>query len=337
MTLRISSLATVLLFLWLAGCAADTRIRVRHVPEVPLPGVHSLKVEPFHTTGELHVDQVPKLGGLPEVLLKFAVKAGVNMWASSQEETWSQWSAADLRAALIRNGYFEIGDSMAADATLLGTCTYDVRDVSDGPSNSTGGEATVRIRFEVVDADGRILGSGVVEERPEAVAPGTGAGKKGVLIPDWTELLRSAMSEANLELVRRLTPHHATEKRVFAKPGSKRIRKANLMAARGDWNDAVALWREALEGDSLDRSSGWFNLAVHDEFQGDLDSALAKYEASQAAMSQEGIETSIERVRSRIREWERLRGPGSWREKKRPSPNPDSKVRPGPWLDHRRP
>lgn len=328
----IRPLLASLTLLLVAGCASTTKIQVQRAPEIDLPGVRSLQVEPISTTGGLDLDQISTGGGLLGVALDVAVNVGTNVVASRQDGKWSDWSTADLRGALVRNGTFEVRETKDADAILKGSCEYDVRDVPETIEEKVDGKvvssykiertATARVRFEVVAPDGKVLGAGNVEQARKVKVEEADAETARDRIPDWEDLVHKAIADANEKVVSRIAPYYVTEERTFAKAGSKSIEKGNKLAAKGDWDGAATLWRQALEGNSQDRSSGLFNLAIRDESRGDLDSALAKYEASKAAKSQKGIEISLQRVRSRIQERERLRAAAALRDSSATRPNP---------------
>lgn len=318
---RLGYLVFVLGLLGLNACATTISVRIRRAPELNLPGVKTLHVDPFEVDGNLDLDVANTGGGLLGAVADMAVDAGVNKLAERKHKGIRKQHVDGLRGVIVSDGYYTIVDSNSpADGKLSGSILYAVRDeggeqtrtkkVKDKEVSYQVYELTrtaeVTIRLVVTAADGTVLGSTeLVSQAADATTADSDRDARNN-IADWESLVRRAVRDAQTPSLQRIAPYFVTERRRLAKGDSDSIKDANKAAARGEWKAAAQLWTTAGQaGTSNDKLAAIYNLGVYAEVEGRLEDALKQF--NEARASDARYTTDVARVENRIQEEARIK------------------------------
>jgi hypothetical protein len=121
------------------------------------------------------------------------------------------------------------------------------------------------------------------------------------------QLLDDAAAMMGINYGSYISPHFAQTSRMIFKSGNRQIKQGYEKAAAGDWRSAAVIWREALsEPDNKVRAKASFNLAVANEMEGLLESALEWAEQSYQFFPDTINTTYIEILKERIKNQEEI-------------------------------
>lgn len=315
---RLSPIMLVALLLLLCSCVSQVKLNVRHAPELNLPGVRSLSVEPFVANGNLHLDAGTFGKGFVGAVASAAVGMVNNKLAEEKVPSLVNAQQFGLKDALVRDGFFQVKESGSADARLGGSFQYEVRDnVGEQESKDGSGKivrtytltrkGTVMVSFSVTAADGTLLGSSQVAGSVEKKSTGSTKDETRVNAVAWEQVVQEALAQTYPLLVKKIAPYFVSETRTLEKGEGEGVKAGNAAAEKGDWPTALTHWNAALVGGSAaDRVAATCNLAIYDEVEGRLAEALKKYEE----LSRNGGDKYVKeagRIRARIAEEEKLR------------------------------
>lgn len=122
-------------------------------------------------------------------------------------------------------------------------------------------EGTVTIAYKLVNpATGELLASDTVSRHFEGrIVNGSGS------LPPQGEVLDNLLNECAGEIVAALAPHEVSVEvqlvtRSWWLSGSRTVKRGVTAAERGDWDEAEACWKQAIEDDP-DNDAAIFNLA----------------------------------------------------------------------------
>lgn len=126
-------------------------------------------------------------------------------------------------------------------------------------------------------------------------------------LPDGRSIVAGLAMQAGEDYAVRVAPTWMEEQRriiggnIFT--GDRRLRHANALARRGDWESAAAAYRRAAKsGDAKVRGKALYNLSVAQEAMGDLDGAV---DTARQAMQTLGDRKSRNRVAEVVRQRDR--------------------------------
>ncbi|MEK7392007.1 MAG: hypothetical protein AAB214_05505, partial [Fibrobacterota bacterium] len=97
------------------------------------------------------------------------------------------------------------------------------------------------------------------------------------------------------------------ESRAFEKGDDSRIKDAGKQADEGSWDAAVDTLKSTLSGTPKDKVASLHNLAIYDESQGEVDSALVKYQEVQKLDPSSSHAADVSRTLGRVEEIKRLK------------------------------
>lgn len=296
----------ILLFagcLALAGCATSVQFQTLHGPALDLNGARKIKIGKFSTQGR---PSAPMHG-----LIDLFGDVVASTLDKSRDAKRDAWIREDLVRQLSGTGRLELVDEDTFDLALEGSYSFDLSD--NGPNSNGSDEisivrtATTKILYAVTTKSGRILSTDSV--RGSAQVNGTGKTTSDVTIylAGWNEeILRQSIGSANSALSHAFAPYRTMESRLLGTGDDKSIKAANKLAAKGRWEEAVALWKRASNGSPKDRIASLRNLAIYHESRGELDSALALYEQAQVLDPSESSFAQIRQTKRWIQDSRRL-------------------------------
>lgn len=326
--------------LLLAGCASSTRLQIQRAPELSLPGVKTVKIKEFDVTGDLDLDLVSG-NGLLGAVVNAAVDAGANALAAKKDSALQKQNLSNLRQAIAQNGYFTVTDGEEYDAVISGSSYYEVKDDGEEVESKEDGKtrrlyelrrkASTRVRFTVADKAGNVLAASEASGLQTSSASGEYAGEARDRIESWQTLVRKSFASADAALVKKIAPYYVTESRTFESGDDKSFKAANKSAQDGVWEGAISSWRGALGGSTKDKAAAYHNLAIYDEYKGELDSALAKYLEVQKLAPSSSHAADVARTQTRVEEARKLREAEAARAAKAaPAPIPAPVAEPAP-------
>lgn len=302
--------------LLVAGCASSTRLQIQRAPELSLPGVKTVKIKEFDVTGDLDLDLVSGKGLLGAVV-NAAVDAGANALAAKKDSALQKQNLSDLRQAIAQNGYFKVTDGEDYDAVIAGSSYYEVKDDGEEVESKEDGKtrrsyalkrtASTRVRFTVSDKTGAVIAASEASGVQTSNSSGDYAGEARDRIESWQTMVRKGFASADAALVRKIAPYYVTESRTFETGDDKAIKGANKSAQDGVWDGAISTWKAALGGSTKDKAAAYHNLAIYDEYKGELDSALVKYQEVQKLSPSSSHAVDVARTQTRVEEARRLR------------------------------
>lgn len=270
----------------LFSCSSTVNVQVLKKPAIELNGVQKIAIGSFKSSGSLDLDLVDRKGGLAGALLGVAVDVGTNAALTNerQNQSFDNYFVNGLKSQMIQNGSYQVVES-SADATLRGNVIYHVRDQRSSKeySRKDGSKYTVQdldrtaqteIQLEVVAADGHILGAQTIAGSAHSSAESENINSAREQLAQWDGLVREALSRTWLGSVHSVAPYKVYERRTLAKGDSKYISKGNDAAEDGDWTKANQYWQEAMKSSVKDQAAAQHNLAIKEEVQGNLNSAL---------------------------------------------------------------
>jgi len=318
-----------------SGCASTTRLQIKRAPELSLPGVKTVKVKEFDVSGDLKLD-LTSGGGLLGAVVSAGLDAGVNAAASKKDEGFQKQNLADLKQAILKNGYYKITDGDNYDALISGSYVYDVEDDGEEGSEKTKEgtrywyeikrKASVKVNFTVADKTGSVIGASDASGATSASTQADNRSRARDNIEGWQSLVRKCFTQSNEALVRKIAPYYVTESRSFEKGDDSRIKDAGKQASEGSWDAAVATWKSTLSGSPKDKVASLHNLAIYDESQGEVDSALVKYQEVQKLDPSSSHARDVSRTLSRVEEIKRLKDAEAARAAATPAPAPAAPV-----------
>lgn len=335
--LLISAGAAALL---LNGCATSTRLQIQRAPEISLPGVKTVKIKEFDVSGDLDLDLVSG-SGLLGAVVNAAVDASANALATKKDSALQRQNLADLRQALVQNGYFKLTDGEDYDALISGSSYYEVRDDGDEFESKEDGKtrrgykiqrkASSRVRFTVADKTGNIIAASEASGLQTTSSTGDTHSEARDRIESWQPLVRKSFAAADAALVKKIAPYYVTEIRTFETGDDKSIKTANKAAQDGMWDGAISGWKTSLSGSGKDKAASYHNLAIYDEYKGELDSALVKYQEVQKLAPSTSHAADVARTQTRIEEARKLREAEAARAAaSKPAPAPAPVAEPAP-------
>lgn len=306
------------LCLSIISCSSTVQVQVRKAPVVDLPGVKTISVESFNTSGSLDLDLMDRQGGLAGALLGVAVDVGANAALANQKQNQSfdKYFVSGLTQQFLQNGTFAILQN-GGDAKLNGNIHYRVHDQrgtkeytrKDGSKymlSTLDRNAVVDVQVQVLDSRGQILGVNTLSASTHSSAESENLDRaRGALAP-WDGMVREALNRTWAGAVRTIAPYTVYETRTLAKGDSKGISKGNDAAEDGDWTFAEKYWREALNGSSKDQAAAWHNLAIRAEVQGQLEESLNLLLKARQLSDQSDWFQEENHLRARIAEEKRL-------------------------------
>lgn len=315
--------------LLVSGCASTTRLQIKRAPEMSLPGVKTIKLKEFDVTGDLKLD-LTSGGGLLGAVVSAGLDAGVNAAAAKKDEGFQKQNLSDLKQAILKNGYYKITDGDNYDALITGSYVYDVEDDGEEGSEKTKEgtrywyeikrKTNAKVNFTVADKTGNIIGASDASGYTTASARGDDKYQARNNIEGWQSLVRKCFSQSNEALVRKIAPYYVTESRTFEKGDDSRIKDAGKQASEGSWDAAVATWKSTLSGTPKDKVASLHNLAIYDESQGEVDSALVKYKEVQKLDPSSSHAQDVSRTLGRVEEIKRLKDAEAARAAATPAP-----------------
>jgi len=319
-----------------SGCASTTRLQIKRAPELSLPGVKTIKLKEFDVSGDLRLD-LTSGGGLLSAVVNAGLDAGVNAAASRKDEGFQKQNLSDLKQAILKNGYYKVTDGDNYDALITGSYVYDVEDDGEEGSEKTKEgtrywyqikrKTTAKVNFTVADKTGNIIGASDATGSATANTQADTRSQARNNIEGWQTLVRRSFTQSNESLVRKIAPYYVTESRSFEKGDDTRIKDAGKQAAEGSWDAAVATWKSTLSGTPKDKVASLQNLAIYDESQGEVDSALVKYQEVQKLDPSSSHAADVSRTMSRVEEIKRLKEAEAARA---PAPAPAPVAAPAP-------
>lgn len=302
--------------LLVAGCASSTRLQIQRAPELSLPGVKTVKIKEFDVTGDLDLDLVSGKGLLGAVV-NAAVDAGANALAAKKDSALQKQNLSDLRQAIAQNGYFKVTDGEDYDAVISGSSYYEVKDDGEEVESKEDGKtrrlyelrrkASTRVRFTVADKTGTVIAASEASGLQTSSASGEYAGEARDRIESWQTLVRKSFASADAALVKKIAPYYVTESRTFETGDDKAIKGANKSAQDGVWEGAISTWKASLGGSTKDKAAAYHNLAIYDEYKGELDSAFVKYLEVQKLAPSTSHAADVARTQTRVEEARKLR------------------------------
>ncbi len=305
-----------------AGCSTSVRLKIQRAPELNLPGVKSLKLEPFSVSGDLNLNLVNSSNSMLGSLVNAAAGAGANKLGESKHPALQADHLQGLQAAFFKNAFFEINDGKSdkpSDAVISGTVYYEVEDEGEAQEekNSDGKiekwyemtrKAKATIRFNVKRHSGEMIGTS------EAIGMATVVTKKETEndarnhVTPWEKVVRQAILNAQEPTVQKIAPYFVYETRTFEKGKSADIKAGNKAAKVGQWDEAVSHWKTAGEqGEAADKIASVYNLGIYHESQGDLPAALAKFEEAKQLSGKPKYDKDIRRTRTLIEDAKKIK------------------------------
>lgn len=302
----------------LSGCATTTLIQIKRAPELSLPGVKTVKVKPFDLSGDLDLELASGGGGLLGDVVSAGLDAGTNALASKKDTVFQKQNLEDIKRAIVQNGYYKVTEGDDYDVLITGTSFYEVKDDGkDGQDKDSNNKTTywyeiqrkanTRFSFSVVDKAGKIVAASEAKGLQTASARANDKAAALGRIDAWQGVVRKSFSSASESLVRKIAPYFVTERRVFATGDDKAIKEANKYAGDGNWDAALPPWKAALNGTPKDKAAALHNLAIYDEYQGNADDALAKYEELQKLDPSTTNASDVTRTKTRVEEVKKLK------------------------------
>lgn len=322
----------VLIFLGaasIAGCTTTIPVNVRHAPEKNLGAVKTIKIEKFSVTGGGQSrSEWPHHKNLRDALVDSAVGSAVSFISggrittdggdrqytpdNSEMARFQDAHFHGLTAAIVQNGYFQVVESDAADATISGSVVCGSNDeVKESESKNSDGKkvetytltrnVSVTVYFTVTAKGGNVLASSEVFSKMDRSWDGQSEDEARRQAIDAAKLIADVIADTHGKVVKEIAPYYVREERRLMGGKSDEIGKGNNAAGKGNWDEAVKDWNAGLSsGKEEDRAAATHNLAVYDEVMDKLDDALKKYEEVYALTKAAIDATDIARTKARI-------------------------------------
>jgi hypothetical protein len=315
--------------LW-AGCATSVRLKIQRAPELSLPGVKSLKLQPFSVSGDLDLNLVNSSNSMLGSLVNAAAGAGANKLGESKNPALQADHLQGLQSALFKNGFYEVNDGKtgkASDAVMSGTVYYEVEDKGESKEEKDSDgkilhwyemnrQAKVTVRFNVARSSGEMIGSSEVSGMAsESTKEKTENDARNHVTP-WEKVVRAAILNAQEPTVQKIAPYFVYENRTFEKGKSPDIKAGNKAAKEGQWDEAVNLWKSGgASSDLADQIASVYNLGIYHEAQGDLPSALASFESAKQLSGKPKYDKDIRRTQTLIDDAQKIKAAETARKK----------------------
>lgn len=333
----------------IAGCTTTVPINVRHAPAMNLGAVKTIKVEKFSVTGGGQSrSEWPHHKNVGDALVDAAVGSAVSFISggrinpdsgdrrytpdNSERAQFQDAHFHGLIAAIMQNGYFQVVESDAADATISGSVVCGFNDeVKESESKNSDGKkeetytltrnVLATVYFTVTARGGNVLASSMVSAKMDRSWNGKSEDEARRQAIDATKLIADAIADTHGNVVKNIAPYYVREERRLMGGKADEIGKGNEAAGKGNWDEAVKNWNAGLSsGKEVDRVAATHNLAVFDEVMDKLDDALKKYEEVYALTKAAEDATNIARMKARIDEKAALRQMDTARSAGAPSP-----------------
>ncbi len=271
------------------------------------PGMQVTRIAPaYYNLGNTRRVAVLEVTGEPQAMAQVLT----DLQQKVIDDRYYQLVVATDRGATFtvsaQGGFIEIGEVrrlVEADVYLNAHVRhYDYREVEKVENKVTRyqPEAKVRVNFQVVKADGRVIVFRDYEGT--ASAPAFDAGKRPSRPP--TAVLDDAIREAVRRFTTDITPHQVYEKIVFddatedLKPGIKLAEAGDLAGAERAWADLVAK--------NPSNAGAIYNIGVLLETRGEFEQAAAHYNQAISLLSKPLYQSALENMNRRLAETQSL-------------------------------
>jgi tetratricopeptide (TPR) repeat protein len=307
--------------LW-TGCSTSVRLKIQRAPELNLPGVKSLRLDPFSVSGDLNLNLVNSSNSMLGSLVNAAAGAGATKLGESKHPALQADHLQGLQSALFKNGFYEVNDGKGGkpiDAVVTGTVYYEVEDEGETQSEKDSDgkvqtwfemhrKAAVTIRFNVARASGEMIGTSEAKGMASETTKDKTENDARNHVTPWEKVVRAAILNAQEPTVQKIAPYFVYERRTFEKGKSAGIKAGNKAAKDGQWDEAVSAWKSAgASGDLADQIASVYNLGIYHESQGDLPSALAKFEEAKQLSGKPKYDKDIRRTRGLIDDAQKIK------------------------------
>lgn len=294
------------------GCSTSTTLKIKRAPELSLPGVKVVKVKEFDLTGDLDLDLTSK-GGLLGAVVGTALDAGTNALAAKKDSALQKQNLTGLKQAIVQNGYYKVTEGDDYDVLISGSAVYDVRD--EGEELNDNGKtsyqikrkSTAQLKFNVLDKAGSILAASDATGVQVSTSTASSHTEARSNVQSWQTLVRKSFEDANSALVKKIAPYYVQESRTFETGDDSNIKDANKSARSGAWDAAVMTWKATQNGSPKDKVASLHNLAIYDEYEGNVEEALAKYQQVQTLAPTSSHAVDVARTQGRLAEIQKLK------------------------------
>jgi len=303
----------------LAGCSTSVRLRVERAPELSLTGIEKLKIDRFGVTGKLDLELIKKEGDVLGTIAKIAIDAGTNKMAKRQHPSISASHRQGLKSVISSHGYYKVTEGADFDAKIGGDIYYNVKDAgqekveTDKKGNSRKyyeltRNANVSLQITVTDKKGEVIGTSSAHARAWNRTRKDNHTAAIIGAEIWHKVVKNALAASHSVVLQRIAPYSVWQSRKLVKGKSKSVKKGIKAARKGNWPEAVFLWKSAQNtGNHKDKAAALYNLGVYDEKEGRLEDALSKYEQVLQLSGDAKFANDVERKKARIEEEERIK------------------------------
>lgn len=311
MQLHRSVVAVILLTaLGLNGCATHaTYFDVRHAPELRMGGIRSIKIEAFRIGKCVLVEPSYWKEVFIDILVENTMDAVFGKDGVT-EKTFRE----NVAKAITSNSAYTITTADDFDVLIKGQISCNTSGTIDRNRTKTndGKEsysyqleqaADVSVEFSVVDRLGKTRGTSEVTASERITRTGTTTAEMRSVAERPASLVDKALTKAAELLVRKIAPYTVRERRTLATSDSPAIKNGNEAAEKGNWQNAARFWRDASQSaNRSDRIASLNNLAIYDEFLGELGEARKKYEQIHSLTLDRKYELEAARIKTQIEE-----------------------------------
>lgn len=301
-----------------AACATTVQLQVKRAPEINLPGVKTIKIEPFAVSGDLSLDEnKTEGGGFLGAIVGLALDAGAKKTAEAKHPGIQQAVWNSLQQAVFKDGYFKMTNGSDYDALITGSIRYSVDDKGEEKTYKVKDKlyqryeiqrtANSRVEFTVADKSGQVIGVSNLTGSAYSTDGGEDRIQAQNNSTPWDKVVIESLSKMPEPFLHKIAPYVVTEIRTFENGESPAIKEGNQAARNGDWTRAMELWKQG-QGSGLvnDQIAALYNLGIYEEMEGRLQNALANFEEVYKLSGEAKYRVDIARTQARIEETAKL-------------------------------
>ncbi len=297
MTKKTNFTLFLLSLLLLTSCADRVHFWVDQPPEIPLQGIHSLKVGPVDVDGQLDLMVTDKKGLLSALGNAVANEIIFNL---SEKKQFQSFFESHFKNRLSQQKRLTIKEKSPYDVETKVTIHFSIDDEmsSSEYKNSDGVKQTsfqlkrsIETTFssEFLSPAGTLIHSDQFKLHHTETAQGSSKEQARRQIADWQQVLKESLKNGALQLADKLSPSRFKQSITLQDADNDDIEEANEKAAKGHWEQALETYRSHKEGKAGDAAH--HNLGVYYESHNQLDEAMNHYLACEKqSYCQQGIQ-----------------------------------------------